>query len=80
MHHRWWGTAVVSTAALTLLVGSQGAAVALPAKAPTGGEFASSFESGDPSPDWLNTVDTAPDGAKRPPASTADTAPASPAT
>ncbi|WP_327400661.1 GH92 family glycosyl hydrolase [Streptomyces sp. NBC_01288] len=65
MHHRWWGTAVVSTAALTLLVGSQGAAIALPAKAPTGGEFASSFESGDPAPDWLNTVDTAPDGSKR---------------
>ncbi|WP_405990257.1 GH92 family glycosyl hydrolase [Streptomyces sp. NBC_00986] len=65
MHHRWWGTAVVSTAALALLVGSQGAAVALPAKAPAGGEFASSFESGDPAPDWLNTVDTAPDGSKR---------------
>ncbi|MFI6460191.1 GH92 family glycosyl hydrolase [Streptomyces sp. NPDC050538] len=65
MHHRWWGTAVVSTAALALLVGSQGVAVALPAKAPAGGEFASSFESGDPAPDWLNTVDTAPDGSKR---------------
>jgi predicted alpha-1,2-mannosidase len=65
MHHRWWGTAVVSTAALALLVGSQGVTVALPAKAPTGGEFASSFESGDPAPDWLNTVDTAPDGTKR---------------
>jgi hypothetical protein len=55
----------VSTAALALLVGSQGVTVALPAKAPTGGEFASSFESGDPAPDWLNTVDTAPDGSKR---------------
>ncbi|WP_328828117.1 GH92 family glycosyl hydrolase [Streptomyces sp. NBC_00252] len=66
MHHRWWGPAVVSTAALTLLVGSQGVAVALPVKAPTaGGEFASSFETGDPAPDWLNTVDTAPDGSKR---------------
>ncbi|MFD4555416.1 GH92 family glycosyl hydrolase [Streptomyces sp. NPDC058469] len=66
MHHRWWGPAVVSTAALALLVGSQGVAVALPVKAPAaGGEFASSFESGDPAPDWLNTVDTAPDGGKR---------------
>ncbi len=66
MHHRWWGPAVVSTAALTLLVGSQGVAVALPVKAPAaGGEFASSFETGDPAPDWLNTVDTAPDGSKR---------------
>ncbi|MER7641616.1 GH92 family glycosyl hydrolase [Streptomyces sp. NPDC126522] len=66
MHHRWWGPAVVSTAALALLVGSQGVAVALPVKAPAaGGEFASSFETGDPAPDWLNTVDTAPDGSKR---------------
>ncbi|MFE2881930.1 GH92 family glycosyl hydrolase [Streptomyces sp. NPDC059272] len=66
MHHRWWGPAVVSTAALALLVGSQGVAVALPVKAPTAaGEFASSFETGDPAPDWLNTVDTAPDGSKR---------------
>ncbi|MER7922066.1 GH92 family glycosyl hydrolase [Streptomyces sp. NPDC096057] len=66
MHHRWWGPAVVSTAALALLVGSQGVAVALPVKAPAaGGEFASSFETGDPAPDWLNTVDTAPDGGKR---------------
>jgi predicted alpha-1,2-mannosidase len=66
MHHRWWGPAAVSTAALALLVGSQGVAVALPVKAPAaGGEFASSFETGDPAPDWLNTVDTAPDGSKR---------------
>ncbi|WP_416959114.1 GH92 family glycosyl hydrolase [Streptomyces sp. Agncl-13] len=66
MHHRWWGPAAVSTAALALLVGSQGVAVALPAKAlAAGGEFASSFETGDPAPDWLNTVDTAPDGSKR---------------
>ncbi|MFJ2889238.1 GH92 family glycosyl hydrolase [Streptomyces sp. NPDC087305] len=66
MHHRWWGPAVVSTAALALLVGSQGVAVALPVKAPAaGGEFASSFETGDPAPDWLNTVDTAPDGSKQ---------------
>ncbi|OIJ65780.1 alpha-mannosidase [Streptomyces mangrovisoli] len=44
----------------------QGAAVALPAKAPAADrEFASSFETGDPAPDWLNTVDTAPDGTER---------------
>ncbi|MGW0994059.1 GH92 family glycosyl hydrolase [Streptomyces sp. NPDC002523] len=49
-----------------MAVGTQGAAVALPAKAPAaGGEFASSFESGDPAPDWLNTVDTGADGGKR---------------
>ncbi|MET7571292.1 GH92 family glycosyl hydrolase [Streptomyces sp. NPDC005492] len=62
MRHRWWSSAV----ALALVVGSQGVAVALPDKAPSpGGEFASSFETGDPAPDWLNTVDTAPDGSKR---------------
>ena len=27
--------------------------------------FGSSFEAGEPAPDWLNTVDTAPDGTKR---------------
>ncbi|WP_250401077.1 GH92 family glycosyl hydrolase [Streptomyces cellostaticus] len=49
-----------------MAVGSQGAAVALPAKAPAADrEFASSFEAGDPAPDWLNTVDTAADGGKR---------------
>ncbi|WP_262062510.1 GH92 family glycosyl hydrolase [Streptomyces sp. STR69] len=66
MHHRWWGSAAVSVAAVALVAGSQGAAVALPVKAPApAGEFASSFETGDPAPDWLNTVDTAPDGSKR---------------
>jgi predicted alpha-1,2-mannosidase len=49
-----------------MAAGSQGAAVALPGKAPAAErEFASSFEAGDPAPDWLNTVDTAPDGSKR---------------
>ncbi|GAA4041408.1 GH92 family glycosyl hydrolase [Streptomyces shaanxiensis] len=63
--HRW-GTAVVSAAAFALTVGSQGVAVALPeAPAAADREFASSFEAGDPAPDWLNTVDTAPDGGKR---------------
>ncbi|MGW4565485.1 GH92 family glycosyl hydrolase [Streptomyces sp. NPDC004561] len=63
--HRW-GPAVVLTAAFVMAAGAQGAAVALPAKAPaTDREFASSFETGDPAPDWLNTVDTGPDGAKR---------------
>src|SRR5689334_19093417 len=63
--HRW-GPAAVLTAAFVMAVGAQGAAVALPAKAPAvGQEFASSFETGDPAPDWLNTVDTGPDGKKR---------------
>ncbi|GGZ88411.1 GH92 family glycosyl hydrolase [Streptomyces echinoruber] len=49
-----------------MAAGGQGAAVALPAQHPhTEREFASSFEADDPQPDWLNTVDTAPDGGKR---------------
>ncbi|MEY9995023.1 putative alpha-1,2-mannosidase [Streptomyces sp. V4I8] len=64
--HRWGGPAVVSAAAFALTVGSQGAAVALPA-APAAADrsFASSFEADDPAPDWLNTVDTSADGGKR---------------
>jgi predicted alpha-1,2-mannosidase len=64
--HRWGTAAVVSATAFVVVVGSQGAAVALPdAPAAADREFASSFEAGDPAPDWLNTVDTAPDGGKR---------------
>ncbi|MFE1310920.1 GH92 family glycosyl hydrolase [Streptomyces sp. NPDC058755] len=49
-----------------MAVGAQGAAVAQPARAAAADrEFASSFEAGDPAPDWLNTVDTTPDGSKR---------------
>ncbi len=60
------GTAVVITTAFVMTVGSQGAAVALPeAAAAADRSFASSFEAGDPTPDWLNTVDTAPDGSPR---------------
>ncbi|NEA97738.1 GH92 family glycosyl hydrolase [Streptomyces sp. SID13726] len=41
-----------------MTVGSQGAAVALP-ETPAAADrgFASSFEAGDPAPDWINTVD-----------------------
>ncbi|WP_199923171.1 GH92 family glycosyl hydrolase [Streptomyces sp. NRRL S-813] len=63
--HRWT-PAVVLAAAFVMAVGSQGAAIALPGEAPAAAtEFTSSFEAGDPAPDWLNTVDTAPDGGKR---------------
>ncbi|CAL2071191.1 Alpha-1,2-mannosidase [Streptomyces murinus] len=63
--HRW-GPAAVLTAAFVMAVSGQGAAVALPAKAPVADrEFASSFEAGDPAPDWLNTVDTGADGTPR---------------
>ncbi|MBZ6171704.1 MULTISPECIES: GH92 family glycosyl hydrolase [Streptomyces] len=65
VRHRW-GPAVVMTTAFALAVGSQGAAVALPnAPAKTDREFTSSFEEGDPAPDWVSTVDTGADGGKR---------------
>ncbi|MFJ3659099.1 GH92 family glycosyl hydrolase [Streptomyces sp. NPDC090119] len=61
-----WTPAVVLTTAFVLGVGAQGAAVAVPSRAPAAAtEFASSFESGEPAPDWLNTVETGPGGAKR---------------
>src|SRR4051812_2645333 len=51
-------TAVVITAAFCVTVGSQGAAVALPeAPAPADRGFASSFEAGEPAPDWTSSVD-----------------------
>ncbi|MEU5362226.1 GH92 family glycosyl hydrolase [Streptomyces sp. NPDC005925] len=64
--HRW-GPAVVFTAAFAMAVGSQGAAVALPQApdADAGREFASSFEAGDPAPDWRSTVEEGPGGGKR---------------
>ncbi|WP_081241269.1 GH92 family glycosyl hydrolase [Streptomyces viridosporus] len=69
MQHRvrhGWGTAVVAAAAFALAAGSPGVAVALPQAPPKADrEFASSFESGDPAPDWLNTVDTTRRGGKR---------------
>ncbi|MFH8281151.1 GH92 family glycosyl hydrolase [Streptomyces antibioticus] len=69
MRHRarhGWVPAVVVTAAFTLAVASQGAAVALPGKpAKADREFASSFEADEPAPDWLNTVDTTAGGGKR---------------
>ncbi|UIX30175.1 GH92 family glycosyl hydrolase [Streptomyces sp. GQFP] len=54
------------TAVFALVIGGQGAATALSTAAPAAdGEFASSFEAGEPAPDWLNTVDTAADGTER---------------
>jgi hypothetical protein len=57
----------VSATALALALGSRDVAVALP-EAPEEADrrFASSFESDDPVPDWLNTGDTGP-GAPRGP-------------
>ncbi|MFF4269779.1 GH92 family glycosyl hydrolase [Streptomyces sp. NPDC001536] len=53
------GPAVVLTAAFALAMGSQGAAVALPEAPAADREFASSFESDDPVPDWTDTVERA---------------------
>ncbi|MFJ6571009.1 GH92 family glycosyl hydrolase [Streptomyces sp. NPDC091292] len=64
--HRLGSTAVLGAAALALVVTGQGAAVALPGQAAVPDkEFGSSFESGDPAPDWLSTVETGPTGEKR---------------
>lgn len=65
LRHRRSTAVVVMTAAFALAVGSQGAAVALPEAPAADRGFASSFEAGEPAPDWLNTVDTAPGGGKR---------------
>ncbi|MGW5863460.1 GH92 family glycosyl hydrolase [Streptomyces sp. NPDC055239] len=63
-HHR--SAAVLGAAAFTLVATAQGAAVAKPEKPPKAArEFVSSFEEGDIQPDWLNTVETGPDGKKR---------------
>ncbi|GAA3839377.1 GH92 family glycosyl hydrolase [Streptomyces phyllanthi] len=65
MRHRWGSTTALG-AALALLAASQGAAVAQPVRAAAADrEFRSSFEADDPSPDWINTVDTGPDGSRR---------------
>ncbi|MFD8569949.1 GH92 family glycosyl hydrolase [Streptomyces sp. NPDC059639] len=64
--HRFATTAALGAAALVLTAAGQGAAVAASPQKPHGKtEFSSSFEAGQPVPDWLNTVDTAPDGSKR---------------
>ncbi|WP_030622485.1 GH92 family glycosyl hydrolase [Streptomyces sclerotialus] len=53
-------------AAALLIVTAQGAAVAAPSAPPASPEaaqeFSSSFESGEPAPDWRDTVETTPSG------------------
>lgn len=66
MRHRRCSTAVLGATALALVAASQGVAVALPvAAAAADREFHSSFETDDPPPDWLNTVEISPKGTKR---------------
>ncbi|GAA1894955.1 GH92 family glycosyl hydrolase [Streptomyces durmitorensis] len=63
-HHR--SAAILGAAAFTLVATAQGAAVAKPEEPPRAAkEFVSSFEEGEAQPDWLNTVETGPDGKKR---------------
>ncbi|POX39115.1 alpha-mannosidase [Streptomyces sp. Ru73] len=65
-HLRGSSRPVALAAAALLTVTAQGAAVAAPATphAPPGGpaEFASSFESGQPAPDWRDTAEKTADG------------------
>ncbi|MFJ8106467.1 GH92 family glycosyl hydrolase [Streptomyces sp. NPDC096132] len=59
---QWFGRlrAVAITAALVMTVGAPGVAVALPAAAEVPARaFASSFESGQPEPDWVSTPERA---------------------
>ncbi|MZD09853.1 glycoside hydrolase family 92 protein, partial [Streptomyces sp. SID5785] len=59
-------TAALGAAALVLTAAGQGAAAPQPGHGHGAAqEFSSSFEAGQPAPDWLNTVDTGPDGKKR---------------
>ncbi|MDX3450968.1 GH92 family glycosyl hydrolase [Streptomyces sp. ME02-8801-2C] len=66
---REFGSIPAIAAVFALVIGGQGAATALPASAPAAPavdrSFASSFEVTEEAPDWLNTVDTGPDGTKR---------------
>ncbi|MFE7153569.1 GH92 family glycosyl hydrolase [Streptomyces sp. NPDC057636] len=64
--HRLTTTAALGAASLALVAAGQGASAASPGQQPHAErEFSSSFETGDPAPAWLNTVDTAADGTKR---------------
>ncbi|MGY5136750.1 hypothetical protein ACWGJW_30915, partial [Streptomyces nigrescens] len=66
-------------AAALLVITVPGPAQAAPPQPPQGAtEFRSSFESGEPQPDWTDTVDTGPDGKPRTSGVTPETAPAAP--
>ncbi|MFE7567512.1 GH92 family glycosyl hydrolase [Streptomyces sp. NPDC057539] len=63
---RQWHTAALVAAASLLVVTAQSAAIAQPAQPKSAErEFTSSFEADEPQPDWRNTVEVGPDGAKR---------------
>lgn len=73
--------AALVAAALLLATGPlpAGTAQAAPPQRPHGAtEFHSSFEPGDPQPDWTDTVETGPDGRPRAAGVTPETTPAAP--
>ncbi|MFG2286628.1 GH92 family glycosyl hydrolase [Streptomyces sp. NPDC048595] len=66
-------------AAALLVITAHGPALAAPPQKPRAApEFSSSFESGDPRPDWTDGVETGPDGRPRASGVTPPTAPAAP--
>ncbi|MFJ6604052.1 GH92 family glycosyl hydrolase [Streptomyces lydicus] len=66
-------------AAALLVLTAPGPARAAPPQTPAGEpEFSSSFESGDPRPDWTDTVETGPDGRPKTSGVTPETTPAAP--
>ncbi len=66
-------------AAALLVITAHGPALATPPQKPRSAtEFSSSFESGDPRPDWTDGVETGPDGRPRTSGVTPPTAPAAP--
>ncbi|MFF4605082.1 GH92 family glycosyl hydrolase [Streptomyces sp. NPDC001339] len=66
-------------AAALLVITAHGPARATsPQRPPESAQFTSSFEPGDPRPDWTDTVDTGPDGAPRASGVTPETSPAAP--
>lgn len=66
-------------AAALLVITVPGPAQAAPPRKPQGAtEFHSSFESGEPQPDWTDSVDTGPDGTPRASGVSPQTAPAAP--
>ena len=72
--------ALVAAALLVITVqGPAGAAQAAPPRKPQGAtEFRSSFESGEPQPDWTDAVETGPDGRPRTSGVAPETTPAAP--
>ncbi|MEV0371783.1 GH92 family glycosyl hydrolase [Streptomyces sp. NPDC050636] len=66
-------------AAALLVITVPGPAQAAPPQLPQGAtEFSSSFESGDPRPDWTDTAETGPDGEPRTSGVAPETAPGAP--